>query len=231
MHMCTERIFVSLAIIACVKATAWAAEPGATVEVTSQATDISPEEYQHAYEQKIGHGGGSGRGVGSAASPCKGGGSSAGKNAEAVPVSIWNTPKECTHDCGRFSQFSSSSGDWSDSFRGAEFFNDVFFNNTDLEQSFCREVSTSVTATCNGSASISVICANLGVAVEANLRMSVPVRIPARSKCFFKAWTNLKSVIVELAEACNRCKRVLGTIYKPLTVGCGIYAEYNSFKM
>lgn len=112
--------------------------------------------------------------------------------------------------------------DWIYPHNGIQLFYNVFTNNSTLQQSFSQNVSGSVRCTYEGSLTLSVACAKVGVDVEVKVSRDFPISIPPRSRMVMSAYANMMDRSIEMLVVCSNCGSVLSTYNNWVSAARGI---------
>jgi hypothetical protein len=111
---------------------------------------------------------------------------------------------------------------------GEQLFHNTFVNETSAAQSFAQEVTGEIRSTFDGSLSLSVACAAVGVGVVVGVRRTFPVNIPPHSQVTMVAFANLMDRSVEVLTVCDRCREVLAADDRWVTAARGVNGQFRS---
>lgn len=117
--------------------------------------------------------------------------------------------------------------DWVNPHNGIQLFYNTFTNNSSVQQSFSQTVSGTVRCTYEGSLTISVACAKVGVDVEVKVSREYPVSIPPHSQLTMTANANMMNRSIEMLVVCSNCSSVLSTYNNWVSAARGINEYFN----
>lgn len=117
--------------------------------------------------------------------------------------------------------------DWISPHDGIQLFYNIFTNNSNVQQSFSQTVSGTVRCTYEGSLTLSVACAKVGVDVEVKVSREYPVNIPPHSKLVMSANANMMNRSIEMLVVCSSCGSVLSTYNNWVSAARGINEYFN----
>ena len=136
----------------------------------------------------------------------------------------------CSHQ-GRRTKLPRATGQaWKEPFDGELLFSNVFDNWTSTPQSYSHELSCKVKSTYAGSVTVEMVCASLGLEVEATLRKTFNINIPAKASVMVMAYANMMKLGFEMMVVCAACDEVLESYPDALAAARGVHEIFQTLK-
>ena len=136
-------------------------------------------------------------------------------------------PTGCRHLRLRFQAAPDELPDWGNAHNGDLLQSSSLVNRTSLVQSYTREVKATVKSTVEGSLSLSLACAKVQVAVEAEVKDTFPIAVPPRSTVSFSAFSKLQDRPLNVLKVCATCNEVLAVEPGKVHAAFGVNARYE----